>query len=51
MVQRYAHLSREHKRQASELLVENSPAIFTTAPQRAGEVETATPNVVNMMGR
>ena len=32
MVQRYAHLSQEHKRQAIELLAENSTTIFTTAP-------------------
>ncbi len=31
MVQRYAHLSQEHKRQAIELLAENSPVISTTA--------------------
>ena len=30
MVQRYSHLSQEHKQQAIELLVENSPTIFTT---------------------
>jgi site-specific recombinase XerD len=30
MVQRYAHLSKEHKQKAVELLAKNSPAIFTT---------------------
>ena len=31
MVQRYAHLSQEHKRQAVELLAENSPTVIPTA--------------------
>jgi hypothetical protein len=35
MVQRYAHLSQEHKRQAIELLAENSPSIFTTPAEMA----------------
>jgi|GEM_PF-2209049 len=30
MVQRYSHLSREHKQKAVELLA-NSPSVFTTA--------------------
>jgi len=31
MVERYAHLSREHKQSAVELLANNSTTIFTTA--------------------
>ena len=49
MVQRYAHLSQEHKRQAIELLAKNSPTLFTTTPQRAEAAEPVTANVVNMM--
>jgi integrase len=30
MVERYAHLSQEHKRKAIELLAENSPSLITT---------------------
>jgi len=33
MVQRYAHLSQEHKRQAIELLAENSPTLITTSAE------------------
>jgi len=51
MVQRYSHLSAAHKQQAIELLADNSPAGFTTAPQRAEGAEPITANVINMMGR
>jgi hypothetical protein len=35
MVQRYAHLSQDHKRQAVELLAKNSPPLFTPSPVNA----------------
>jgi integrase len=51
MVQRYAHLSQEHKRQAIELLAENSTTIFTTTAQEGESRAEDNSNVVNMMGR
>ncbi|MBN2320902.1 MAG: site-specific integrase [Acidobacteria bacterium] len=39
MVQRYAHLSQEHKRQAIELLAENSPTIFPTTAEKAQKLK------------
>jgi hypothetical protein len=42
MVQRYAHLSQEHKRQAIELLTENSPTIFTTPAEKPSGEKTVT---------
>ena len=37
MVQRYAHLSQEHKRQAIELLAENSPQVFPSPAKQSEE--------------
>jgi integrase len=51
MVQRYAHLSQEHKRQAVELLAENSPTVITTVTREEGSETAVNSNVVNMMGR
>ncbi len=42
MVQRYAHLSQDHKRQAIELLVENSPTKIPT-PQIEKPVNLCAP--------
>jgi integrase len=35
MVQRYAHLSNQHKQQAIELLANNSPSLITTPAEKA----------------
>ena len=51
MVQRYAHLSQEHKRRAVELLSENSPMIFTTPAENAPSAESSNIKLVNEMGR
>ena len=51
MVQRYAHLSQEHKRNAVELLVENSTTIFTNAGESTGTPETRNVKSVNSLGR
>ena len=51
MVQRYAHLSQEHKRQAIELLAENSPTIFTTPAETPVVTESSNLKLVNNMGR
>ncbi len=51
MVQRYAHLSQGHIRQAVDLLVNNSATLFT--PPAKGEVTVESSNLrsVNEMGR
>jgi integrase len=51
MVQRYAHLSQEHKRRAIELLSENSPSLITTAAEMPISNEPSNLKLVNEMGR
>jgi len=51
MVQRYAHLSQEHKRQAVELLSNNSPSLITTHAENASEMKSSNLNSCNNMGR
>jgi hypothetical protein len=51
MVQRYAHLSQEHKQQAIELLEENSPSLITTPAKMTLAEESSNLKLVNEMGR
>ncbi|MBN2242814.1 MAG: site-specific integrase [Acidobacteria bacterium] len=51
MVQRYAHLSREHKQNAVELLANNSTSLFTTPASGAPTEKTSNLKAVNEMGR
>jgi integrase len=51
MVQRYAHLSREHNQRAVELLANNSTTIFTTPAQEAASAESSNLKLVNDVGR
>jgi site-specific recombinase XerD len=51
MVQRYAHLSREHNQQAVELLANNSPSVFTTPTEKPTSAESSNLKLVNDMGR
>lgn len=51
MVQRYAHLSQEHKRQAVELLANNSPQLFPTEGQNGVSAESSNLKRINTMGR
>jgi hypothetical protein len=43
MVQRYAHLSQDHKQQAVELLAENSPSLFTPSSEATATVRDSKP--------
>jgi integrase len=43
MVQRYAHLSQDHKRQAVELLAENSTSLFTPSSKATATVKDSKP--------
>jgi integrase len=51
MVQRYAHLSQEHKRQAGKLLAGNSPTLFTAPTDEAVSADTYNLRLVDEMGR
>jgi hypothetical protein len=51
MVQRYAHLSQEHKRQAVELPAGNSPSLFTSPALEASNAKTSNQINVNDVGR
>lgn len=51
MVQRYAHLSQEHKRSAIELLAGNSTTIFTNAVESTSTPESRNIKAVNGLGR
>ena len=51
MVQRYAHLSQEHKRQTIELLAEISPSLITTPAEKPTRIESSNLKLVNEMGR
>jgi site-specific recombinase XerD len=51
MVQRYAHLSQDHKRRAVELLAENFPSVITPPAGELSESESSKLLVVNKMGR
>ena len=43
MVQRYAHLSQDHKRQAVELLAENSTSLITPSAEATATVNDSKP--------
>jgi len=51
MVQRYAHLSQDHKRRAVELLAENSPSVIIPPAGELSEPESSKLLVINKMGR
>jgi hypothetical protein len=51
MVQRYAHLSQKHTRQAVELLANNSTTLFTTPAEATPRAESSNLMLVNEMGR
>lgn len=51
MVQRYAHLSQKHTRQAVELLANNSPTIIPTLAEPGVAAESSNLKLVNEMGR
>lgn len=51
MVQRYAHLSQEHKRRAIELLSENSPSLITTPAEMPIGEESSNLKHINEVGR
>jgi integrase len=51
MVQRYAHLSQDHKRQAVELLANNSTPLITPPPETPANTSDSNSNHVSRMGR
>jgi len=51
MVMRYAHLSQKHKREAVELLVQNSPTLFPPAALEASMPVGDNTSIRNKMGR
>jgi hypothetical protein len=51
MVERYAHLSQEHKSKAVELLSECSTSLITTPAEKASVAESFNLKIVNKMGR
>jgi integrase len=51
MVQRYAHLSQDHKRQAVELLVKNSTSLITPPHVTTANKKDSNSNYISKMGR
>jgi integrase len=51
MIQRYAHLSQQHMRQAIEILTENAPTDFTTPAMDARNTESSNIKCISKVGR